>query len=81
MRTAEFPIESAANLPVVEIKGDEEAYVSGCNKILEYSTERVIFEGGRFHITVTGKCMILEDYNSGCVCIRGYVCAVEVERS
>lgn len=80
MRSAEFPIESISNLPVVELKGDEEAYVSGCGRILEYTMERIMLEGGGFKINVSGKDMILEDYCSGCVCIRGHVFSVEVER-
>ncbi len=81
MRAAEFPIESALKLPALEIKGDEEAYVSGCDKILEYTTENVVFEGEGFRINVSGFRMILEDYCAGCVCIRGEISTVSIERA
>ena len=78
-QSSEFPIECVSGIPVVEIKGIHEAYVSGCDRILEYCPELVIFDAGKYLIIINGECMVLSDFTSGCIEIEGVIEGVKLE--
>lgn len=72
----EFPQECFGNIPTVEMKGKNDAVVSGCRGILEYDACRVVLDAGSFRITVCGCGLTLVDFLSGSVFISGNIDSV-----
>lgn len=75
---AEFPVECVNGVPVIEIKGRNEAYVSGCNRILEYNPETVIFDAGSYNIKLEGEKMLLSDFTARCMKVSGVISNVNL---
>lgn len=75
----EFPIECAGDIPVVEIKGRFEAYVTGCSKIKEYTSDKISFTAEKYCIEISGEDLVMSDFNAGCVCISGIISSVNIE--
>lgn len=76
---AEFPIECVSGVPVIEIKGRNEAYVSGCSRILEYTPQTVMFDAGHYNIKIEGEKMLLSDFTAGCMCVSGNILKIDLE--
>ncbi len=77
-RSVEFPEESVNGVPDIEIKGGNDCYVSGCVRIIEYTKNRVVFEGGTVHINVAGKDLLVMNYKAGCLRVSGTISNVSV---
>ncbi len=77
-RLLEFPSESAG-IPVVEIKGTCEAYVFGCRRIAEYDIDRIIFELDDRKAVIEGRDLVIDEFVSDGVVIRGTICGVRLE--
>lgn len=80
IKLSEFPLECAAEIPIVELKGNSEVYVSGCIKIIEYSQGRIIFDAGQYPLTIIGENMHLGEFASGSICISGTIECISLTR-
>ncbi len=72
----EFPIEAMCTIPIVTLKGNEEAEITCCRGILEYDDGRVVVATSGDTVTVTGKGLILSGFHNGSLRIHGVLCAV-----
>ena len=77
---AEFPTDCVRGIPDVEIRGDGECFVSGCLTILEYSDDKVKFDSGSVTVTVCGCGLLLSEFRSGCMRVKGEILSVSFER-
>ena len=69
----EFPSDSFNNIPVVELKGNNEAYIIGCRSISEYDSQRIVFVMPSYKLTLSGEDLVLSDFMSGSVSVRGRI--------
>lgn len=74
----EFPYEGVVNVPVIELKGREEAHVNGCRSIIEYDQDLVIFDTGSYKIKITGSKLTLTEFLSGNVCVLGTISDISI---
>ncbi|MBQ6262862.1 MAG: YabP/YqfC family sporulation protein [Clostridia bacterium] len=77
---AEFPTDCVRGIPDVEIRGDGECFVSGCLTILEYCCESVKFDAGSVTVTVRGSGLLLSEFRSGCMRVKGEIASVTFEK-
>ena len=77
---AEFPTDCVSGIPDVEIRGDCDCYVSGCLTILEYSDGVVKFDSGSVTVTVRGSGLLLSEFRSGCMRVKGAIESVSFEK-
>ena len=75
----EFPYEGIESIPVIELKGREEAYISGCSSIVEYDSSVVVFDAKRYQITIRGENLILTDFLLGSVCVTGLISGINID--
>ena len=69
----EFPLEGVTDVPVVELKGNKEAFVHGCKAIVEYNPNYVIFDANHYQIKVAGERLTLNNFSFGCMSISGLI--------
>ena len=77
---AEFPSDVVRGIPDVEILGNGECYVIGCLTILEYGDETVSFDSGSVTVTVRGSGLLLSEFRSGCMRVKGEIASVSFDR-
>ena len=77
---AEFPADVVRGIPDVEIRGDGDCFVNGCRTILEYSEETVKFDSGTVTVTVRGSGLLLSEFRSGCMRVKGEIFTVSFEK-
>ena len=80
-RSAEFPVECCGVTPVIEIRGGDEVTVTGCRRIVGYTGDTVSIDGGSAMIEICGSGLVMSDFTSGCVSVRGKVTDVHVGTS
>ncbi len=80
MKFGDFPIEASGCVPTVEIKGDSEVYVTGCEGILEFERERIIIKAARQTVEITGKDLEISEFLASGVCASGTVNEVRITR-
>ena len=77
---AEFPADVVRGIPDVEIRGDGDCFINGCHTILEYSEETVKFDSGAVTVTVRGSGLLLSEFRSGCMRVKGEIISVSFEK-
>ena len=80
MRLADFPIEAAGDVPTVEIKGEHELYVTGCESILELESERIVIKTKRQTIYIIGEELEISEFLASGICATGKVNEVRFAR-
>lgn len=78
-RETEFPLEACGNIPVIVIRDGCEIDISGCRKLTEYGSERLTLHGGGTAISISGEGLVMADYVSDTVRIRGNVTDIHIE--
>ena len=73
LRSSDFPAECLNSTPVVEIKGTEEATVSGVVRILGYTLSEIVIDVCEFTVTINGKCLTLYSLDREKVCVSGAI--------
>ena len=69
----EVDADIVAALPVFVIRGEHEIEVEGCRGILEYEPEKIVLSTKNGRFTALGKCLMLSDFRSGVLYIRGNI--------
>lgn len=80
MRYGDFPIEASGHVPTVEIKGNSEVYVTGCESILEFESDRILIKAKGQTITILGDGLELSEFLASGVCASGVVNEVRITR-
>ena len=61
----------------IQIIDNKEIFFEGCKGILGYSENQVNVKLSRINVVVTGISLIMENYNSGGLTIRGVLHSIE----
>ena len=80
MKFADFPIEASGRVSTVEIKGDSEVYITGCEGILEFESERIVIKAIKQNIEILGEGLEISEFLSSGVCASGVVNEVRITR-
>ena len=80
MKFVDFPIEASGHVPTVEIKGNSEVYVTGCEGILEFESDRILVKAKGQLIDIAGEDLTLSEFLSTGVCASGLVSEVRITR-
>ncbi len=72
-KSLDFPSDTFGNIPTVEIKGDCEATVYGCTKVLDYSADNVILAVAKKNVNIEGRNLVLSDFTAGAVSVCGTI--------
>ena len=80
MRFGDFPIEASGHVPTVEIKGNCEVYITGCEGILEFESDRILVKAKGQMIDIAGADLSLSEFLSSGVCASGVVNEVRITR-
>ena len=80
MKYGDFPIEASGHVPTVEIKGSCEVYVTGCEGILEFESDRILIKAKGQTVDIAGENLILSEFLASGVCASGVVNEVRITR-
>lgn len=72
----DFPTDAFGSVPVIELKGNCEATVYGCNRVIAYSRESVRLKILKNELEIEGAELVLSDFTSGMVSVMGKISAV-----
>ncbi len=72
-RRFDIPADLLCGGLTVELRGRNDLYVSGCERILSYSTERIALLVHGAELTVTGKRMVCTTYYNAQLGIDGEI--------
>lgn len=75
---AEFPGECTGSIPVIEIKGSEEAYVFGCTRILGYSKEKIDFDCLGYIYSLNGSDLSMTEFTASCIRLTGKIVSIDI---
>ena len=77
----DFPADAFGSIPVVELKGNAEATVYGCRKVVDYSCECVKFKTVKNVVIICGSDLLLSDFTAGTVSVCGNICCVRLDKN
>ena len=77
---AEFPSECADHISVMEIMNGNEAYISGCERIIEYTDTEIILKLKLHKIRLCGYGLILSDFTGGIIRIDGTIIEIQYDK-
>ena len=78
LKSAEFPENSAHGVPDIDLRGGRDCYVTGCNKIIEYTQNKIVFGSGIICVEICGNGLSVMSYGSGCLCVSGIIKCVSI---
>lgn len=61
----------------IQIIDNKEVFFEGCKGILGYTENEITVKLSRINVVVTGNSLIMENYNSGGLTIRGVLHSIE----
>ena len=70
-------MEKGQGGPVVELYGNRQAVVDGCDVIVDYDQDRVVLRAGRLTLEIRGEEMRLTRLTESSAVIRGRIRQVE----
>ena len=77
----DVPAECFSPISIVEVKGNREAVVSGCESVLEYEADTVLLRVREGCVRVIGGCLQMQTMIADRVTLRGEICAVYFENA
>jgi len=66
-----------SGIPRIELSGNLEAIIDGCFGILEYSSEKIILDSGKYALTFWGSSLYLKFLTGSDAVIAGKINSVE----
>ena len=76
----ELPIEGIANVPTVQITGDNVVNIEGCIGIKKYELNEIVLRCKAHLLSVYGGDLTMLTFSQGRICIRGVLRKFEIER-
>ncbi len=76
----EFPVDVGEGLPQLQLMGNREAIVEGCQRVLEYHDGLVRLYTGRLRIKFVGRGLRMEYLTGNTVKITGRMTSVEFQQ-
>lgn len=73
----DIPPSAMAGIPQIEIAGNREAIVNGCQGVLEYDENVVKLAAGKMSIKFTGRGLQIKILTHDSAVIDGYITGVE----
>jgi sporulation protein YqfC len=73
----DLPLESISSVPVIEIKGDAEFVLDGCESIKSYSPDKVTLITNEYTVDIYGVDLSIGVFAENKVVLRGRVTKVE----
>ena len=80
MKLVDFPTEAAGDVSKVEIKGDYEVYVTGCESIVELERDRIVIKTKRQTVDIIGEELEISEFLASGICAAGIVTEVRFTR-
>lgn len=77
-KSLDLPFDGVTNSFRIEMHGDAEALISGCEKIIEYSPTVIRLRLKGRDIEICGRCMECMTYLDGTVEIKGVICDLKL---
>ena len=75
-KALDFPTDTFGNIPTVEIKGNCEAIVYGCTKVLDYSADNIVLASDKKIINIDGGNLVMSDFTAGVISVCGSISCV-----
>lgn len=72
----EFPLECTSHVPVFEVRGNIEATVYGCDRIIEYTSGAIDLVAKGMAVKIIGESLQLSEFFGGGVNIEGRITSV-----
>ncbi len=73
VRTTDFPVECLSFTPLIEIRGMEEATISGVVRVNEYSIENVVIDVCEFTVRISGSKLTLYSLDRERITVTGVI--------
>lgn len=70
----------ASGMSFIEIHGSSELILSGCRKIIDYSTERISCDTVSGYLAIEGKCLQLDIFSGDILTVCGNITGVYLNR-
>ena len=72
----DFPCDTFGGIHTLELKGNFEATVYGCSKVMDYSDNTVILAVNNQNIVIEGSHLVLCDFTAGAISVVGTIDSV-----
>lgn len=76
-RFLSFPEGTFKNFPTIQIRGNREINIDGCNGIVLYENESIILETRYCNINIRGKHLSLRNLTKNILSVQGFIKNVE----
>jgi sporulation protein YqfC len=76
-RVMELPVDLISGMSHMELSGNREAVVDGCNGVLEFDENIVRLSAGKFIIRFSGRGLILKELTQSSVVVEGFIISIE----
>ena len=73
----QLPVNVVEGLPQMEVMGNKEAVIEGCDGVLEYNENVVRLSTGKLVIKFMGRGLILKCMTDTGVIVTGYITSIE----
>jgi sporulation protein YqfC len=76
-KVMELPIDLVSGMSHMELSGNREAVVDGCNSVLEFDENIVRLSVGKYIIRFSGRGLILKELTQSSVVVEGFIISIE----
>jgi sporulation protein YqfC len=76
-KAMELPIDLVSGMSHLELSGNREAVVDGCNSVLEFDENIVRLSVGKHIIRFSGRGLTLKELTKSSVVVEGFIISIE----
>ncbi len=76
-RSLDLPQDAVSGYAHIEISGNREAIIEGCQGVLEYSDSLIALNTGKLTVRVCGYCLTIVSMQNGQAVIKGTITGVD----
>ena len=76
-KVMELPMDLVSGMFHIELSGNREAVIEGCNGVLEFDENIVRLNVGKFIIKFTGRGLIIKELTKSSVVVEGFIISIE----
>ena len=72
-----LPVDTMRNFPTIQIRGNREIVIDGCNSLLSYDSASVVIDTRFCRIDINGKELKLRNFNDKIISVKGLIRKIE----
>lgn len=76
-RLLDIPVSAVSNLCQMELSGNREAVVDGCQGILEYDENRIVLQTDKMNLRFTGRGLQVRVLTHTSAIVEGFITGIE----